>query len=282
LAAAPVPPASPAAAPGRIISAAPNVTEIILGLGLGDRVIAADKYSLELLPPGLWEVDFFYPDQEFIVGLGPDIIISTEHNVYGAAEDPYRLLEEFGIRRLYLPTSRSLADIVRDIRTVAGELGAAERGEELAARMEREIQEVADTGRALAGDPAFREKTVYLELSPFPNPVTPGRETFLDEMITIIGARNVFAGRTGWIAPSAEAILERDPDLILTNVNFIDDPVGEIKRRPGFEGIGAVRTGQVYTIDTNASSRPSQRVTLALRQMALAVYPEEYAFLKDR
>jgi iron complex transport system substrate-binding protein len=224
-------------------------------------------------------VDFFYPDQEFMLGLEPDIIISTEHNVYGAAEDPYRLLGEFGIRRIYIPTSRGIADIKRDIRTIAGELGAADRGEELAALMEREIQEVADIGQRLAADPSFHRKTVYLELSPFPDPVTMGRETFLDEMITLIGARNVFSDKTGWIAPGAEAILERDPELILTTVNFIDDPVGEIKNRRGFATIRAVRTGQVYTIDTNASSRPSQHITLALRQMALAVYPEEYASL---
>jgi iron complex transport system substrate-binding protein len=278
----PPPALSQTAVPGRIISAAPSVTEIILGLGLGSRIIAADAYSLELLPPGVREVDFFYPDQEFILGLEPDSIISTEHNVYGAADDPYRLLTEFGIRRIYIPTSRSIADIKRDIRTIAGELGAAERGEELVARMEREIQEVADTGRRLTENPAFNRKTVYLELSPFPDPVTMGRETFLDEMITLIGARNVFSDTTGWIAPSAEAILERDPEIILTNVNFIDDPAGEIKNRRGFATIRAVRTGQVYTIDTNSSSRPSQHITLALRQMALAVYPGDYAFLKDK
>jgi iron complex transport system substrate-binding protein len=118
---------------------------------------------------------------------------------------------------------------------------------------------------------------VYLEISPFPNPVTMGRETFLDEMIEIIGARNVFADNTGWIAPSAEAILDRNPEVILTNVNFINDPLGEIKARQGFATVAAVQTGQVYAIDTDSSSRPSHRITLALRQMARAVYPGEYA-----
>jgi iron complex transport system substrate-binding protein len=265
--------------PLRIVSAAPSVTEIVIGLGLESRIVAADKYSLELLPPGVKEVDFFYPDQEFILNLGCDIIISTEHNVYGAAGDPYRLLGEMGIRQLYIPTSRGLADIKRDIMAIAAELGVAERGAELAAAMEREIEEVAETGRAIAADPRFNRKTVYFEISPFPNPVTMGRETFLNEMIAVIGARNVFADSSGWIAAGAEAVLERDPEVILTNVNFIDDPVGEIKNRPGFAGIRAVREGRIYTIDTDSSSRPSQRVTLALRQMALAVYPEEYAFL---
>jgi iron complex transport system substrate-binding protein len=266
-------------APLRVISAAPSGTEIIAGLGLADRIIAADKYSLDIpgLPPDAAEIDFFYPDPEAILNLAPDIIISNEHNVYGAADDPYRVLGEMGIRILYIPTSHSIADIKRDIGSIAEALGAAEQGEALARTMEQEIQELAEIGQRLTGDPAFHRKTVYLEISPFPNPVTMGRETFLDEMLGIIGAQNVFADKTGWIAPGAEAILERNPEVILTNVNFIDDPLGEIKGRQGFTSIAAVRENRIYYIDTDSSSRPSHHITLALRQMALAVYPTEYA-----
>jgi iron complex transport system substrate-binding protein len=267
--------------PGRIISAAPGCTEIISGLGLGGRIIAADKYSLALpgLPAGVWEIDFFYPDLEAILGLEPDIIISSETNAYGGAANPYKPLEDGGIKLLFIPTSRSIDGIKDDIRNIAAALGAAERGEELIRIMEGEIEEVAKIGRGLAAPPS-RQRTVYLEISPFPDPVTTGRETFLDEMLGIIGALNVFADHSGWIAPGAEAILERNPEVILTNVNFSDDPVGEIKGRPGFAGISAVREGRVYRIDADSSSRPSQHITLALRQMARAVYPEEYAGLR--
>jgi iron complex transport system substrate-binding protein len=265
--------------PGRIISTAPGNTEIIAGLGLGGRIAGADKYSLALpgLPAGAAELDFFYPDLEAILGLEPDIIISSETNAYGGGGNPYQILEDSGIKLLFIPASQGIAQIKRDIRTIAEALGVPEQGEELVRTMEGEIEEVAALGRRLGGDPAFRRKTVYLEISPFPNPVTSGRGTFLDEMIEIIGAVNVFADKTGWIAPGAEAILERNPEVILTNVQFAGDPVEEIKGRPGFSELAAVREGRVYAIDGDSSSRPSQHITLALRQMALAVYPEEYA-----
>jgi iron complex transport system substrate-binding protein len=217
------------------------------------------------------EIDFFYPDPEALVGLGPDMVIASEHNSFGAGEDPFRLLAEMGVRVLYVPTSRSIADIRRDIMEIAAGLGAVERGEELIRDMDKEIEAVAVIGRTISA-----KKRVYFEISPFPNPVTMGRETFLDEMIEIVGAQNVFADKTGWIAPSAEAILERNPEVILTNVNFIDDPVGEIKGRQGFAGTAALRDNAVYPVDTDSSSRPTHRLTLALRQMALAVYPERY------
>ncbi|GHV37500.1 ABC transporter substrate-binding protein [Spirochaetia bacterium] len=277
-----------AGAVNRIISTAPSNTEIIAGLGLADRIIAADKYSLEL--PELKrrgdnglrdaaEIDFFYPDPEAIISLDPDMIITSEHNVYGAGDDPFRLLKEMGITVVYLPTSNSIAGIYRDIETIAAVLGVTERGSELVRNMKEQIDSIAAIGNSIAvtKNSNTAKKSVYMEISPSPNMVTVGRETFLNEMIELIGAQNIFADKTGWLAPGVEAILERDPDVILTNVNFIDDPIGEIKGRDGFASLGAVREGAVYTIDTDSSSRPSQHIILALEQMARAVYPEYYA-----
>jgi iron complex transport system substrate-binding protein len=257
----------------RIVSTAPSNTEIIAGLGLGAGIIAADKYSLGLpgLSPGIPEIDFFYPDPEVLVNLQPDIVIASEHNSFGAGEDPFKLLSGMGVRVLYIPTSQSIDAIRQDIMSIASGLGVPERGESLIREMDREIQAVAAVGRTIS-----QKKQVYFEISPFPNPVTMGRETFLNEMLEITGALNVFADKTGWIAPSAEAILERNPQVILTNVSFIDDPLEEIKSRQGFADIAAVRNGAVYLIDADSSSRPSHRLTLALRQIARAVYPEYY------
>ncbi|MDR0450644.1 MAG: ABC transporter substrate-binding protein [Treponema sp.] len=259
--------------PARIISTAPSNTEIIAGLGLGGRIIAADKYSLAIpeLPPGTPEIDFFYPDPEVLVNLEPDIVIASEHNSFGAGEDPFRVLSEMGIRVLYIPTSQSIAAVRQDIMTIASALGAEDRGESLIREMDREIEAVAALGRSVT-----RKKRVYFEISPFPNPVTMGRETFLNEMLETAGALNVFADKTGWIAPSAEAVLERNPEVILTNVNFIDDPLGEIKSRQGFADTAAVQNGAVYLIDADSSSRPTHRLTLALGQISRALYPEHY------
>lgn len=262
-----------AATINRIISTAPSNTEIIIGLGLADRIIAADKYSMEIkeLNRSITGIDFFYPDPEAIIGLDPDIIITSEHNVYGAGDDPFRLLKEMGIAVVYLPTSSSIAGIYRDIETIAAALGVLEKGQELIRDMKEQIDSITAKSNSITV-----KKSVYLEISPAPNMVSMGRETFLDEMIELVGARNIFADKTGWIAPGAEAVLERNPDVILTNVNFIDEPIGEIKGRDGFNTIKAVRDNAVYVIDTDSSSRPTQHIILALRQIAHAVYPDYY------
>ena len=80
----------------------------------------------------------------------------------------------------------------------------------------------------------------------------------------------------GWLGVEGETVVAADPDVILTNVNYIDDPIGEILSRDGWAGVTAVKDGAVYYIDNTSSSRPDQNIVTALRQMAQAVYPEYY------
>ena len=95
-------------------------------------------------------------------------------------------------------------------------------------------------------------------------------------MIELIGAENIFKDENAWLAPGAESIIDKNPDVILTNVDYIDNPIDEIKTRDGFENINAVKNNQIYLIDKNSSSRPSNHIIKALNQMAKAIYPDVY------
>jgi iron complex transport system substrate-binding protein len=256
--------------PQRIISTAPSNTEIIAGLGLADSLIATDPYSTDIagVPQGLTHIDFFYPDVEAILLLAPDIVITNEHNSTGTGSDPFKLLRETGVQVIYIPTSTSIEGIYGDIRLVAGALQRIEEGEKLITKMKTQVDEIAAAGKNRA-----TKKTIYFELSPAPSCYSFGTGTYLNEMITIIGAQNIFADQSGWIAPSVESIVVRNPDVILTNVSYTQTPIEDIKNSPGFSQTTAVKNNAVYQIDANASSRPSQNIVIALRQMSEMVYP---------
>jgi iron complex transport system substrate-binding protein len=257
----------------RIISMAPSNTEIIVDLGLADKLAAIDRHSADVagIPAGLPRLDFFFPDAEMIIGLEPDIIIANGHNATGSGEDPFRLLREMGIPVAYISMSRSVNDIYEDIAFIAELLQAGEKGEALVRSMKARIDEVARPAARIEN-----KKSVYFEISAAPEIFTFGKDSFLNDMISLIGARNIFENDNWIVSPGAEAIIDRNPDVILTNVNYIDNPIGELKSRPGFDHINAVIHNRVYQIDTNSSVRPSARIILALRQMAVAVYPEIY------
>ena len=257
----------------RIVSTAPSNTEIIVDLGQARKLVAVDKHSanIEGIPANLPLLDFFYPDAEAIISLEPDLIIASGHNPTGSGEDPFRLLREMGIPVVYISMSKSITDIFIDILFIAELLQAENEGNTLINSMTTQIAEIAQ----MAANAETR-KTVYFEISASPHMMTFGKDSYINDMIYTIGARNIFENENWLVSPGAESIIELNPDVILTSVNYIDDPIGEIKNRPGFNHITAVINDNVYQIDNDSSSRSSARITLALRQMSQAVYPELY------
>jgi len=257
----------------RIVSTAPSNTEIIAALGMAHALVAIDRHSANVpgVPASIPLLDFFFPDAEVILGTRPDLIIASGHNPTGAGDDPFRLLGEAGVPAVYIPMSASIADILADIAFIADILGVPDRGDEVIRTMTEEIALV----EAMAAR-VVTPRTVYFEISPPPDMMTFGHGSFIDDMIRTIGAVNIFGGESWLVSPGAEAVIMRNPDVILTNVSWADDPVGEMKGRPGFGHIAAVAGGRVFLIDNDSSVRASPGIILALRQMMRAVYPEFY------
>jgi iron complex transport system substrate-binding protein len=257
----------------KVISTAPSSTEILVDLGLADKLAAIDKYSLDIegVDQNLPLIDFFYPDAEFIIGLDPDLIISNGHNNVGAGDDPFKLIREADIAVVYIPVSADIENICKDIEFIAEVMNVKDRGEALTRSLKSQVEEIAAIGRTI--EP---KKTVYFELSPAPDLVTIGQNTYLHEFISIIGAENIYADQIGVIFLGAESLLERNPDVIITTSYDQSDPVAEIKSRDGFEHINAVKNSEIYLVNNNSASRPSARIVVALKEMAKAVYPDHY------
>ena len=99
-------------------------------------------------------------------------------------------------------------------------------------------------------------------------------------MIETIGATNVFGEENSWITVTPEAVIDANPDVILANTPGTNEAgltaVEDIKSREGWDTVAAVQNGDVYEIDKNSSSRASQYIIKALKEMAKAVYPNEY------
>ena len=257
----------------RIISTAPSNTEIIVDLRQAHRLVAIDVHSVNVtgVPAGLPLLDFFYPDAEVIINLRPDLIIASGHNPTGTGEDPFKLLRDMGIPVVYISMSKSIEEIYKDIEFIAELLQAQDEGEELIRLTRAQVLQITDEAKQRARY-IENKPAVYFEISAAPYIMSFGKDSFIDDMISVIGAVNIFGNEDWLVMPGAESIIERNPDIIITNVNYIDDPIGEIKSRPGFNHINAVINNRVYQIDTDSSSRSSARILLALRQMADAVY----------
>lgn len=257
----------------RIVSTAPSNTEVLVDLGVADKLVCVDNYSegIEGLNKDVEKMDFSAPDAEAIIGLEPDIIIASGYNKSGSADDPFKAVSDAGISVVYIPSSNSINGIYKDIEFLASIVNAEDEGEKIISNMKKEISEIAEKGKTIKD-----KKTVYFEIGPAPTLYSIGKDTFVNEMISLIGAENIFKDEESWISPTEESVLDANPDVILTNVNYVDDPVSEIIGRQGWDSITAVKNKDVYSIDADSSSRPTPNIIKALKEMAKAIYPDVY------
>ncbi len=256
----------------RIISISPSNTEIIIALGSGDKLVAVDKHSsdIEGIPADIPQFDIMNPDVEQLVALSPDIIYATGMSM-AKGNDPFKPIKDLGITVVYIPSSSSIEGIYEDILYISETLQVRNKAVDIVNDMIEKIDEYREFGSKIEN-----KKTVYFEIAGAPNLYSFGSGVFLNEMIEILGAENILKDQEQWIAVSEEAIVSKNPDVILTNVDYIANAADEIKIRAGWENITAVKNNDVYYIDKDASSLSNHNIIKALDQMAKAIYPDAY------
>jgi len=250
-------------APRSIVSLSPANTEILYALGAGDQIIAVSEYcnypeealSKQQLPTGE------KLSVEALVALKPDMVIMSKMN---AMEDQIAQMEQAGIK-VVVTEANSLDETYAMIRLVGQAIGKGKEADELVAGMQ-------DSFAALKKKAEGRKpKSVYIEVSPLQYGLwSCGKGTFVQELLDIVGAKNIFDDVTGWSAVSEEQVIERNPDIIVTTLSpltGIEDPVGEIMGRSNWSEITAVKEGRVYMLDADMLSRPGPRLVDAAKEL---------------
>ena len=264
-----------------IISMAPSTTRILIDLGLSDKIVACDTYSFESYGTELSEdiprFDMMAPDQEQIIALGADIIFTTGMSA-SQGMDVFEEVRESGICTADIPSSASLKDIEDDIRFIGACVGKNEEAQEIAVEMQKKIDELSEIGSSI---PREEKKTVLFELytPSADNPLiyTAGNETYINEMLELIGAENVAAAEAEqWPALSEEAAIAADPDVILTADMYAPDVINTILNMSGWENVKAVKNAEVYQLSSDDVNQPNQHVVDAMIEMARFIYPDRY------
>lgn len=261
----------------RVVSLAPSTTQLLIDLGLQDKLVAVDTYSAMYYEEvaDLLQYDMMTPDNEALALLEPDVIFVTGMS-FAHGENPFQPLIDLGACVAVLPSSYSIEDIRLDIAFIADVMDVEEEGAAIIAEMNETIEAVKAIGETIED-----KKTVLFEISALPYIYGPGDHTYLDEMIELIGAVNVLDGQDDWVFVSEEAALVMNPDVILTSTDYIEDPIGEILSREGWDSVTAVADKAVYPISSQTSNQPNQHIVEALVDMARAVYPEAYEVLDE-
>lgn len=249
------------AAPTRIVSLNPATTEILFTLGAGSRLIGRTKYDLwpdsAKLIPALG--DGIRPNVEVVLGTHPDLVI-----LY-ASQDNRPAAERF--RSAGVNTLSLKVDHIADFRRTVSLLGAILHDSARARIVVDSVQSTLD--RVQAATKGSSRPTVFWHIWDAPL-ITIGAGSFMNELVDIAGARNVYADIKG---PSGEISLEdvarRDPDFILAG------PVGarQIESDSRWRIVRAARDRKIFVVDTLLVARPSVRLGEAAISLANLFHP---------
>jgi iron complex transport system substrate-binding protein len=254
-----------ASEPQRIVSLAPNHTEILYALGLGDRVVGVTEYC-NYPPEAAAKTrvgDFVNIDLEKVVGLEPDLVLAT--TMHMAETVPALQDREVAVFVLDPQSVVAVLDTITKIGQVTGQVDEAQ---DLVVSMQSRIDVVKATVGGSVRPKVFWELGAEL--------YTVGPDTFVDDLITLAGGENVAADADSpWPQLSVEAIILRDPDVIVLADHNYGQTAEMVKERPGWQDLRAVQEGNIIEIvNDDIVSRPGPRLVEGLEFLAKALHPD--------
>lgn len=249
-----------AAEPSRVVSLGGSVTEIVYGLGEGDRLVGDDLSSLyPEAATKLPRVGYYRAvPVEGVLSLKPDLVLASEQ---AGPPDALKRLAGVGVRVVTVSDAPSVDSLKARIRAVAEALGVAPAGERMVDEVTREL------ARAEA-IPATRARALLL-LNRTGTPQGAGRDTTANEVMRMAGLVNVLDSQQGYKPLSAEAIGALGPDLIVVTQASLDAGGGMEKflAQPGIAGSQAAVKRRVVVMDDLLILGMGPRLPLALTQL---------------
>jgi iron complex transport system substrate-binding protein len=262
-----------AAAPQRIVSIIPAVTEMIFAMGDGARV--AGVSSFDRFPPEVSRITrvgaLLDPDVERILSLKPDLVV-----VYNTQTELKQRLDRARIP-YYSYEHRTLADITMTVRTIGARIGSGPRAERLAGDIERRIAAVRSSVSKL---PRPRTLLVFeREGSSLRNIFATGGYGFIHDMLDAAGGDDVFGDiNRQSVQATSELILSRRPQVII-ELRYGDNVrVADIRREMQawntLSSLPAVKNHRVHVLVGDEYVVPGPRVADAVQRLARTLHPE--------
>jgi len=258
--------------PKRIISLAPNITEILFALDLGDNVVGVTRFCD--YPPEATKKEkiggLVDPNLEKIISLNPDLIIGFRGN-------PIRLInrmQEFNLPVFVLETGNTIDSVFTVIETVAQITWVEERADELLKPLMLQYKNILS---------ALDRVNVIPKVFVFLHGVglwTCGKNSFMDDLLNKAKGKNIAGNiKEKWLLFSQEQLIAENPDFILILSKSQEDFLKSkktISKGVYLKTLQAVVRDKVYFLDENLATRPGPRIIEALNNLARIFHPEAF------
>lgn len=244
----------------RVVAFAPHLSEMMFAVGAGEQLVGVSAWSdfprevLELPQIG----DAFSVDQEQLSLLQPDLLLVWESGM------PAHTVDELRNRgyRVESIRTRNTADVATAMTRIGELTGKQDEARAAAQQFTGALEGLRAKYRDAEPINAFFQITA--------RPLyTVNREHFISEIISLCGGRNIFDDLEDF-APSVavEAVLDRDPEVMLAGTNSGDDAFAEWGRWPG---LAANRYGNLFLLPDETIGRPTPRLAMAAHSVCIAL-----------
>lgn len=255
--------------PKRIVSLAPNITEILFSLGLDEEIVGVsihcnfpEKAKTKVRVGSYISLDF-----EKITSLKPDLIIATGA---GNTREMVDRLEKLGFQT-YAIYPKNFNDILKSIGHIGEVVNREKEARGIIEGLRKRSQRVIELTKGLS-----RPK-VFIQIGDAPI-VTVGKGSFADDLIRLAGGENI-AGKEKEVYPrfGMEEILKRSPEVIvISSMNPKGDYQKILEEWNRWKTIPAVKNGRIHLIDSDLLDRPSPRIIDGLEELARVLHPEKF------
>jgi len=252
----------PPAEPRRVVSIGPSMTDIVVALGKADRLVGVTRFDDAPEVKAVERVGgFLDPSVEAVVALRPDLVLWLTD---GGAMPAVSKIADLGVPVLAIPVV-GVADVLAACRAVGQALGDPPGGERLASSLEAFIARTRARAQALP----TRRVLFLVGRDPL---VVAGPGSYPDELLRVVGARNVVEGTVAWPVFPVERAAALDPDVV---VDAAANERGSGDDR-ALSAIPAVRRGAIRRLQDDDALRPGPRLTRALDALLAAIHPEAF------
>ncbi len=235
--------------PRRIVCLTEETVETLYLLGEQDRIVGVSGYAVR--PPQVRREKprvsaFISADIPKVLALEPDLVLAFSDLQADIVADLVRA----GVA-VHVFNQRDIAGILAMIRTLGGLIGEAGKADDLAARFEQLLAEIAALARP-------SRPRVYFE--EWDDPLISGIG-WVSELIAIAGGDDVFPQLAKQKAAkdrivSSEAVIAANPDIILASWCGKKVVPDKIRQRPGWDAINAVRNNRIVEIKSPLILQP--------------------------
>jgi len=255
------------ARPTSIVSLSPANTETVFALGAGDRLKGgtdSDDYPAEAaaLPDVVQGITVL---TEQVVDLHPDLVLAGGNDFTPSADVQH--LRDLGLK-VVVVYPQDIDGVLADIKLIGAATGFDQSADDLNSNIQARVDEVTGAVAEL-GYP----RTFY-ELGYEPDIYGVAPDSFIADMISSAGGDAILTDDPAVFSIPLEQVVAADPEVIVLGDALYGSCPDNVASRPGWEGMTAVKNGDIRPVYDIIVTRPGPRLGEGLAALALAIHPD--------